>query len=138
MQLRDRFDPLNVSENDVVSAFGHSSKTTEMKYISIALRKKSGKFQKKNLIDFVFLHELAHVATPSKYLVLDGSVSLDDGMHTDVYWAVFAMILHTAETLGLYKPKDYSLHPEEYNNILFESNPYFNKDWLSIVSMITM
>ena len=131
MQLRRNFHPMNISENDVVTAIGHSSKTTAMKFISLALRKKDGSFHNSNVLDFVFFHELAHVATPAKYLILNGT---DDGMHTDHYWAVFAMILHMAKSNGDYKPVDYSKHPEFYNNIHFTNNPYYSHDWELLVS----
>lgn len=133
MRLRNIFRPKNVSENDVVSKRGHVSETTDMKYISIALRKKDGSFHSDNLIDYVFFHELAHVATPAKYLIRDGSASKDDGMHTSEYWAVYSMILNIANELGIYSPKDYSKYPADYNGIVFTSNQYYTPGWQRIV-----
>lgn len=65
-----------------------------------------------NLIQFVALHELSHIACPT------------DG-HEDDYWRIFQFLLNEAVDAGLYTPQDYSKKPVQYCGITVSYNPYF-------------
>lgn len=117
-QLRLNYGVLE--ENDRIWKIGHKAETRKMKDISLTLRNKEGKFLNKDVVDFVFYHELAHVATPKSV------VKKND--HADAYWIVFGMILDIAKREGLYKPVDYISHPMEYCGTKIIYNPWYS-DW---------
>lgn len=62
-----------------------------------------------NLLMFVSIHELSHIA----------SVSVD---HTPEFKKIFRFILKEAMKLGLYKYQDYSKTPEPYCGMTIDSN----------------
>jgi len=63
--------------------------------------RKTGELHDQNLITYVVLHELAHVACPEQN-------------HTDLFKEIFIFMIRTAEKLGIYEVKDYQLNPQEY------------------------
>jgi len=119
--LKQNYDSNSLSENDPEWKMGHKAVTVNGSKISMALRKKNGKFYNMNLLKFVFFHELAHVGTHVKYLTKNNH-------HPEHYWAVFKLILGDAAELGLIKLKPYSIRNKETyagEDIIY--NPYFNK-----------
>ena len=84
--------------------------------ISICIRNTDNSFMDMNTILFVTIHELAHVMTISTG-------------HTEEFWSNMKFILEVAESIGLYKPVDYSSKPETYCGMVINSTPYdFNKE----------
>lgn len=63
--------------------------------------RKTGELHDQNLITYVVLHELAHVACPEQN-------------HTDLFKEIFIFMIRTAEKLGIYEVVDYQLNPQEY------------------------
>lgn len=61
-------------------------------------------FHDVNLITYVGLHEIAHIACP-------------EIGHTDLFKEIFAFITQTAMNLGLYKYEDFKTNPKEYCGI---------------------
>jgi hypothetical protein len=112
------YDPDYLRENDPIWAVGHKAFTVDMKYISICLRKKDGSFYPKDLIYFVFLHELGHVATPKRYI--------DGDHHPPMFWSIFGFIMKEAVELGIIKPDDYERNNVVYCDITIAYNPYYD------------
>ena len=77
-------------------------------------KRKGGKLIDDNTLLFVAIHELSHIA----------SVSVG---HTEEFWNNFRFLLREATSLNLYKPVDYSKHPEEYCGMEITDNPYYDK-----------
>jgi predicted metal-dependent hydrolase len=74
--------------------------------IALCLKsKQTDRFHDINLIMYVTLHELAHVACPE----------LD---HTDLFKKIFAFILTVASDINIYKRVDYKVKPKEYCGLI--------------------
>jgi len=74
--------------------------------IAFCLRSKNYpyKFHDINLITYVALHEISHIACP-------------EIGHTELFKEIFAFITQTAINLGLYKYEDFKTMPKEYCGI---------------------
>lgn len=95
--LLNRFNPKAVMENDAVSADITSYTTNKGETINMCLReKKSGQNKLHDLgtLQFVFIHEMAHIATKEIDHVVD-------------FWVNFKFLLEFCERQGLYKTKNY-------------------------------
>lgn len=113
-RMSERYKPESVKENF----------PTDLRFTSYVLNKgeevafclhPAGQpevFHDFNLIQFVALHELSHIACPS------------DG-HEDDYWRIFQFMIKEAVEAGLYIPQDYSKSPVQYCGISVSYNPYF-------------
>lgn len=78
--------------------------------IALCLRsKKTGKIHDINLVMYVVLHELAHVACPE----------MD---HTELFKKIFIFFLETAIELNIYKKVDYQVDPHEYCGLTINEN----------------
>ena len=62
-----------------------------------------------NLVMYVVIHELSHVACP-------------EVNHTPLFKKIFVFLLKISEKLGLYQYTAYNLHPEEYCGIIIDEN----------------
>lgn len=74
--------------------------------IAFCLRSKKNpyKFHDINLITYVALHEISHIACP-------------EIGHTDLFKEIFAFITLTAINLGVYQYEDFKVNPKEYCGI---------------------
>jgi hypothetical protein len=88
----------------------------------ICLRRKDNPMQlvDPNILMFVMLHEMAHIANYRGW-----------GHEAD-FWEVFKFILHEAYQAGLYTPVDYSKYPINYCGLNVTYSPYFNPDITSL------
>lgn len=78
--------------------------------IALCLRSKNTKeLHDLNLIMYVVLHELSHVACPE----------LD---HTELFKKIFTFFLEIAIKLNIYKKVDYSIDPHEYCGMTINEN----------------
>lgn len=78
--------------------------------IALCLRsRKTGKLHDLNLIMYVVLHELAHVACPE----------ID---HTELFKKIFIFFLKIAISLKIYKKVNYQLDPHEYCGLTINEN----------------
>lgn len=116
-RLAERFNPKSVQENVQNSSYTSYSENKGEKIV-LCLRKKDSSFAllDEQVILFVFLHELAHLATKE---------SGPNGGHTKVFWSNFKKIITIAHELGVYQPIDYSKNPEQYCGIDITDNVYF-------------
>jgi hypothetical protein len=105
-----------LQENDTTGGEGNTSFTVNKgESIHMCLRDPVTKklIQDDNIIDFVMLHELAHIACPAE-------------QHEDIFWVYFKILLVNAEEAGLHVPQDYSQRPVQYCGIDVTYNPIFD------------
>lgn len=116
-RLVERFNPKSIQENVQNSSYTSYSENKGEKIV-LCLRKKDASFEllDEQVILFVFLHELAHLATKE---------SGPNGGHTKVFWSNFKKIITIAHEVGVYQPVDYSKNPEQYCGIDITDNVYF-------------
>lgn len=112
-RLLYKYDPDKLTENDPIFTLGHKTYTTNFENVAICLRKKEGGFYPKDMLMFVYLHELAHIASLEKD-------------HNDDFWRIFKFLLVAAEKYGILIPVDYSKKPFTYCGINVKHNPYFD------------
>ena len=74
-----------------------------------------GGIQDANTLMYVFIHEIAHLAT-------------DELGHVPKFWANFRFLLDVAEAEGIYEKVDYSASPQGYCGIEITSSAAFPKD----------
>ena len=78
--------------------------------IALCLRsRKDGKLHNINLVMYVVLHELAHVACPE----------ID---HTELFKKIFIFFLEIAIVLKIYKKINYQINPHEYCGLTISEN----------------
>jgi len=70
--------------------------------------KKTGKYHKMNLLMYVAIHELAHIACP-------------EIGHGSLFINIFKFLAEQAIKLKIYKYKDYYANPEEYCGMILSS-----------------
>lgn len=124
------FNPENLKESDPTWTIGHKAMTTLSGEINICLRNKDGSFMHRDLLYFVFLHELSHILTDPKYTTSTGEKVTDD--HPREFWAVFKYLLIHAVRLRQIYPHEYHLYPDSYTGNIVDYNPYWD-DMLNIV-----
>ena len=119
------FDPSKLREADPTWTIGHKAMTTHDGYINICLRNKFGKILNRDILYFVFLHELSHVLTDTKYIIRTGNKVQDD--HPREFWAVFKYLLIGAVDLNQIEPVRYDIYPDVYLNSEVSYNPYWDE-----------
>jgi predicted metal-dependent hydrolase len=78
--------------------------------MSLCLRsKRTGNLHDINLIMYVVIHELSHVACPEE-------------QHTKLFKKIFIFFLHIAVQIGIYKPIPFDKHPLEYCGMMITEN----------------
>ena len=93
-------------ETDPNNKINDTSYTLDKGYlVSMCLRKSKDKnlsdFHSKNLLRFVFVHELTHIAANVQ-------------QHPQRFWDAFRWMLSEAVLIGLYQPINYANEPVEY------------------------
>jgi hypothetical protein len=96
-------------EDAVFSEGSHTSGYTSFSVnkgerIVLCLRHPDGGFAQRNVLNYVALHELAHVYTT-------------EIGHTKLFWTNFKRILLLAIKVGVYRPEDFARHPKPYCGI---------------------
>lgn len=74
-----------------------------------------GEIQDDNTLTYVFLHEIAHLAT-------------DELGHVPRFWSNFRFLLDAAEKEGIYRKVDYASSPQGYCGIEISSSAAFPKN----------
>lgn len=99
---------LNLTE---ASPFGkHTSYTVNKgEEIAVCLREKSMDIHNINIVMYVVIHELAHVACP-------------EIGHTALFKKIFIFLLNISTKIGIYEKVDYSESPEAYCGITIREN----------------
>ena len=106
--MAQRFNPQNVSEGNAHSGYSSYSVDKGAKLV-LCLRQTDDSFAKPNVVLYVALHELAHLATK-------------EIGHPPIFWKNFAWILKEAVAIGIYKKIDYSKNPEPFCGISVDSS----------------
>lgn len=95
----------------------HTSSTVNKgESIHICLRQRDGPDERlvdENVIMFVALHEMAHIATRSIG-------------HGPDFWNNFGWLLKEAEAMGLYRYTDFSAHPVSYCGVYITDSPQYD------------
>ena len=110
------YNPDVIMENSPLNGAGDTAyvigKGNEFR---MCLRSKRGrnKIHSDDILTFVHLHELAHIA----------SVSYDHGQE---FWTNFKWLLFRASEAGVYYPVNYELYPFEYCGMPVDYNPYYD------------
>ena len=101
-------------ENGSPALKGVDLKINKGELMALCLRHKKGEhpFHEYNTLQFVMIHELAHVA------------SISEG-HNQEFINNFRFLLRQANALGYYDPVNYSNKPINYCGIKVTNNPYF-------------
>ncbi len=113
--LLNNYNPDMIIENIPVDDKNTSYVQNKGEVFSICVRElfRNG-FHRPHLLEYVFLHELAHLA------------STGYGHGTD-FWINFKILITDAYEFGLHQPVDYSVYPEIYCTTLkIDYNPYFD------------
>ncbi len=113
--LLQNYNPDMIIENIPIDENNTSYVQNKGEVFSICVRElfRNG-FHKSHLLEFVFMHELAHLST-MKY------------GHGPDFWRNFKIILMDAYEFGLHEPVDYKLYPETYcTSLKIDYNPYFD------------
>ena len=109
-QLKDYFDPNNITENGPNGKYKAYS-VNKGEQLSLCLRNaKTDEFLDMNIIIFVAIHELAHIMT-------------DEIGHTQKFWGNMKFLLETAIRLNMYIPVNYKDNPEDYCGLMINSTP---------------
>jgi hypothetical protein len=112
--LVSRYDSNAIREHSIYEVDDTSYTLNKGEVISICLRKGDGTFHDMDLLMYVYLHEMAHVAE-------------DVEQHTNIFWNTYMFLMNEAKKIGIYIPIDYSQHPTMYcNKIPIKFNLYFN------------
>ena len=120
LRLLSNYNPSALTENAPATSENTSYVEDKGKVFAVCLREKlSGNnlFHNDNLLQFVAMHEMAHLATKSIG-------------HEPEFWINFKILLKNAKDAGLHEPVDYAKYPENYCSLNIDSNPYFT-DWPS-------
>lgn len=108
-QFCNRISKLVLTENNPKGKYT-SYTVNKGDEIALCLRsKRTGKLHNINLIMYVVLHELSHVACPE----------ID---HTDLFKKIFIFYLQIASKLGIYENINYKLNPSEYCGLTINEN----------------
>lgn len=115
-RLRTKFKANKVYEILPTSKFtAYSENKGEKLAFCLNTTKKGEERIDQNTLQFVALHELAHIAT------------LSVG-HTEEFWRNFQFLLKESEEIGIYQVINYKDNPVEYCGMTISSSPYFRKD----------
>ena len=108
-QFCDRIDGVILLENPPDGEYT-SYTLNKGEEIALCLRsKKTNKLHDINLIMYVVLHELSHVACPEQD-------------HTELFKKIFVFFLGIAVQLNIYTNTDYILRPHEYCGLTINEN----------------
>lgn len=108
-QFCDRIKNLTLQETDSDSEYT-SYTINKGDEISLCLRsKKIGELHDINLIMYVVLHELSHVACPEKN-------------HTELFKKIFIFFIKIASVLKIYQIVDYQIDPHEYCGLVINEH----------------
>ncbi len=107
-QFCERIKKLKLKENIIND--NYTSYTVDKTEIILCLRSKTtGHFHDINLLTYVLLHELAHIACPTKG-------------HDKSFRKIFIFLIDIAIKIDIYKQKNYQNEPVEYCGIHITEN----------------
>ncbi len=100
-QLNEKIRNAVIQESDGNSEYTSYSVNKGEQIVFCLRSKKDNKLHDLNLVEYVALHEMSHVACP-------------EFGHTDLFKEIFAFITRVAVEIGLYKKIDFAANPTEY------------------------
>lgn len=101
-QLKDRIMGVDISESSEDSYYtSYSVNKGEQIVFCLRSKKERHKLHNINMVMYVALHELSHVACP-------------EVGHTELFKKIFHFITKVAMNLGIYKKVDFARQPTEY------------------------
>ncbi len=115
-RLLARYNPDNLVESSPNGSKSDTSYSIDKgAIIAMCLRSRDGSYRlhDKNILTFVLIHELAHVAA-------------DVNDHPPEFWRIFQFLLKEAENNNVIRNVDYSKKPVEYCGLKVDFNPYFS------------
>lgn len=113
-RLLERYDQNVLQENIPTNIKYTSYVLNKGDEIAFCLKKKEdGSMHEFNDIQFVVLHELAHLG-------------IEHFGHTRLFWATFEFLITEAMQAGLYTPKEYQKHNITYCGVKVTYNPYYD------------
>lgn len=116
IDLVTRWDPRAISEGSPLNVSEETAYTVNQgESMVYCLRNRSNPetFVSRKLLNFVAIHELAHVFTESFE-------------HPPRYWEHFKWLLNEMEEAGLYTSDDYARRPEYYCGLKVNHNPMYD------------
>lgn len=114
--LIKNYNPDNIFENIPISIKNTSFVENKGKRIGFCtIEKSTGSLHNFNLLYFVNLHELTHLA-----------MHREDDVHEEDFWEDFAWLLKRAAEIG-YQPTNYEKNPVVYCGLNIGYNPFFDK-----------
>lgn len=109
-QLHNRIHDASVSESTDDNLYtSYSINKGEQLVFCIRSRETKNKMHDINLIMYVVLHEMAHVACP-------------EYGHTQLFKKIFAFLTEEAIAIGIYKKIDFSSTPTEYCGLIISDS----------------
>lgn len=108
-QLSQRINNLVLQENSPNGKYTSYTVNKGEEMILCLRSKETGKFHDINLIMYVVIHELAHVACPEKG-------------HTELFKNIFIFLLKIATEIKIYQKVNYRTDPQEYCGIIINEN----------------
>jgi hypothetical protein len=107
-----RFDSNRISEGGDESKEYTSYSVNKGEKIVFCLRARDGSNQLEdvNMVMFVAIHELAHIAT------------VEEG-HTPGFWDNMRFLLEEGINIGIYQEQDFANNPQEYCGMMVTSSP---------------
>lgn len=108
------FDPKKVQETLPTSELtAYSENKGEKLAFCLARTKHSENLIDENTLTFVYIHELAHIASKSIG-------------HKKEFWDNFKFLLEEAKDVGFYSPVDYKKNNQTYCGMTITDNPYYD------------
>ena len=107
-QLYDNYNPDSLSEGGVELGYTSYSVNKGEKIV-ICLRQKDNQLVDENVLMYVAIHEMGHLAT-------------DEIGHTKAFWDNFRWILKEGVSIGIYKKVDFDRQPQSYCGIDISSS----------------
>lgn len=108
-QLTRNIKNVIITENNGTSKYTSYSINKGEKIVFCLRSKKTGQLHNFNLIMYVVLHELSHVACP-------------EYGHTELFNKIFAFITNQAINIGLYSKINFYTEPEDYCGMIISSS----------------
>lgn len=108
--LYSRTKKLVISEGSINSKYTSYTINKGEEIVFCLRSKDTGEFHDINLLMFVTIHELAHIACPEKD-------------HTPLFEAIFIFLLNESIKIGIYQYQNYATNPVEYCGMKLNQTP---------------